>query len=84
MANDRTGQHVTITGGMREFVGRTGRIMHKEMGMYRVRLDEAVEIPGVGLVRDDLWESKLLRTQRVPRPKRFRTAYGWAGGGQRS
>jgi hypothetical protein len=29
--------------------------------MYRVRLDQPVEIPYVGLVRDDLWEGKLLR-----------------------
>jgi hypothetical protein len=61
---DRYGQRVKIIGGMAEFVGKTGTIISKESGMYRVRLDEPVEVPGVGAVRDDLWESKLLRRVR--------------------
>jgi hypothetical protein len=57
-------QDVRITGGMKEFVGKTGTIIGTEMGMYRVRLDEPVEIPGIGRVRDDLWEGSLLRKIR--------------------
>jgi hypothetical protein len=61
---DRSGQRVRITAGMGEFVGKTGTIQWKEDGLYRVRLDEPVEVPYVGLVRDDLWEGKLLRRIR--------------------
>ncbi len=69
---DRTGRRVTITGGMPEFVGRTGTIVGVEYTngrnlLYRVRLDEPVEVPGVGLVRDDLWESRYLRNVRSGR-----------------
>jgi hypothetical protein len=56
----RTGR-VRITGGMREFVGRTGRIVRLEdHGLYRVQLDEPVKVEGVGTVHDDLWESQYL------------------------
>lgn len=58
---DRSGQTVRITGGMKEFVGKTGKIFHKEGKLYRVYLDEPVEIPSVGTVRDDLWEGQYLR-----------------------
>ena len=56
----RTGR-VRIASGMREFVGRTGEIGRREGGLYRVRLDEPVEVPGVGTVTDDLWESTCLK-----------------------
>ncbi len=64
---DRIGRRDTITSGMVEFCGRTGTIVGAEYTngrnpLYRVRLDEPVEISGVGLVRDDLWESRYLRT----------------------
>jgi hypothetical protein len=69
---DRINQHVEILGGMSEFVGRTGTILGKEDKLYRVKLDEPVEIPNIGLVADDLWEGRMLRTQRQPR--QIRTA----------
>lgn len=55
------GQRVKILGGMKEFIGQTGEIMYKEGNMYRVRLDRPVNIPGIGLVTNDLWEGRLLR-----------------------
>jgi hypothetical protein len=64
----RLSQHVKIVGGMAEFVGKTGTIVDFEKGdrakMYRVRLDEPVEIDGCGTVTDDLWEGSLLRRIR--------------------
>lgn len=62
-SKSRIGQRVRIKpeGGMREFYNRTGRIVSLEMGMYRVRLDEPVEIAYVGWVHDDLWEPRLLK-----------------------
>src|SRR6516165_1331354 len=62
---DRIGQKVEIRGGMQEFVGKTGTILREESpGYYRVKLDEPVEIDGIGLVADDLWEGGLLRRLR--------------------
>jgi hypothetical protein len=66
MNRNREGQRVTILGGMREFIGQTGTILWEEgvAGFYRVRLDEPVEIDGIGVVGDDLWEGALLRRIR--------------------
>ena len=55
---------------MKEFVGKVGRIQMRESGsgasaLYRVVLDQPVSIPGVGAVRDDLWESRFLKTVRA-------------------
>jgi hypothetical protein len=50
---------------MAEFVGRAGSIMWKEGDLYRVRLDEPVLVPGVGMVEDDLWESRYLPRVRA-------------------
>lgn len=67
---NRIGKRVRILGGMQEFVGKTGTIVDAEkMGRhepiyYRVRLDTPVDIPGVGQVRDDLWQGHLLKTIR--------------------
>jgi len=62
---DRIGQKVEIRGGMQEFVGKTGTILREESpGYYRVKLDEPVEIDGIGLVADDLLEGGLLRRLR--------------------
>lgn len=61
---DRSGQRVRITGGMSEFVGQTGTILCKEDTLYRVELDNPVNVPSVGIVDDDLWESRYLR--RLP------------------
>lgn len=67
MATKRIGQRVKILGGMAAFVGKTGEIVEidKSCGgglpYYRVKLDEAVEVPGVGFVRDDIWQGHLLR-----------------------
>lgn len=62
------GTRVTVLGGMTEFVGRTGEIIGNEkdgrMTLYRVRLDEPVDVPGVGTVKDDLWEGRFLKTIR--------------------
>lgn len=64
MAN-RTGERVEIRGGMKVFIGRTGTIIREESaGFYRVRLDEPVEIDGIGLVAEDAWEGGLLRKLR--------------------
>ena len=62
----RIGKRVRILpgGGMAEFHGKTGTIVNVEGEYYRVRLDAPVEIPVVGLVRDDLWIGSLLRTIR--------------------
>lgn len=62
----RVGMRVKILAGMTEFVGRTGEIVsnHERDGctvMYRVRLDEPVEIPGVGRVKDDIWSGEFLK-----------------------
>ena len=69
MNNDRRiGKHVRITGGMKAFVGQTGVIVdvekHGSQRLYRVELDDPVEIPLVGLVTDDLWEGSFLKTVR--------------------
>ncbi len=67
---NRIGKRVRILGGMQEFVGKTGTIVDaQKMGRhepiyYRVRLDTPVNIPGVGQVRDDLWQGHLLKTIR--------------------
>lgn len=59
------GKRVKIKSGMREFIGQTGTIVDNtekdgSRTMYRVRLDRAVEIPGVGRVDNDLWEGSTL------------------------
>jgi hypothetical protein len=69
MKTDRLGEYVRINAGMNEFVGSTGTIVGVEgikPKMYRVRLDEPVSIPSVGLVKDDLWEGSHLK--RVTKP----------------
>jgi hypothetical protein len=73
MAKDRSGQRVRVTGGMAEFVGKTGTIVGAEDGLYRVHLDEPVEVPNVGAVRDDLWGSAFLK--RLP-SRRLRAVFG--------
>ncbi len=69
------GQRVTITGGMKEFIGKEGTVRGYEMDaktkLYRVYLDEPVDIPGVGLVGDDLWSSEFLR-KHIPVVARVR------------
>lgn len=60
-ASDRYDQHVKIMGGMKEFVGQTGRIIAKEGNMYRVKLDNPVEVPYAGRVTSDLWEGRFLK-----------------------
>lgn len=64
----RTGDSVLlldVPGQMKEFAGKTGRVVHKEkLGReryYRIRMDKPVDIPGIGRVTDDLWTSKFLR-----------------------
>jgi hypothetical protein len=61
IAADASGDRVKILGGMKEFIGKTGTVSGKEGGMWRVRLDEPVNIPGVGSVTSDLWEGRFLR-----------------------
>ena len=60
----KLGRRVRIMGGMSEFIGKTGAVVAREGTLLRVRLDEAVEIEGVGRVADDLWEPRLLKTLR--------------------
>jgi hypothetical protein len=46
------------------FHGKTGTVIDVEKGrptMFRVRLDEPVRDPVVGLIRDDLWAREYLR-----------------------
>jgi hypothetical protein len=52
---------------MAEFRGRLGTIIGEEgtrPRMYRVRLREPVEVPGVGMVEDDLWQGAALKAIR--------------------
>ena len=63
------GRRVKITGGMSEFVGKFGTIVDDterdgRTVMYRIRLDRPVEIPGVGMVQDDLWSGSCFRFSR--------------------
>jgi hypothetical protein len=58
----RIGQRVRILGGLLEFIGKTGEIVGKEGNLYRVYLDEPVDVAGIGCVRDDLWEGSALKT----------------------
>jgi hypothetical protein len=72
-------RRVRILGGMAEFIGKTGTVIGEEGSrpvMLRVSLDEPVEVEGVGLVRDDLWERRLLETVRptLPVVDEFRAA----------
>ena len=64
MAQVSYGRHVKILGGMKEFVGKTGMVVDREGKLLRVYLDQPVEIPNLGMVTDDLWEPRLLKTIR--------------------
>jgi hypothetical protein len=68
MAQRQYGSRVKVTGGMREFVGKTGTVVGVEQDgrttMYRVRMDEPVEVPGVGRVTDDVWAASHVKTAR--------------------
>lgn len=68
LRESRMGKRVKITGGMPQFVGQTGTIVGQETDgrnkMYRVRLDNPVDIPGVGVVKDDLWQGQYLKPVR--------------------
>lgn len=61
----RIGTRVKVNGGMDELIGAKGIVVaHEKDGpvtMNRVRLDHPVEVVGVGLVKDDLWDSSLLK-----------------------
>lgn len=63
-------RRVKILSGMQEFVGKTGTVVREReyrdgrTWMHRVRLDEPVEVPGVGRVTDDIWSNEHLRTVR--------------------
>lgn len=59
-------RRVKIVSGWSLFVGQTGEAV-KECRMngttvYRVYLDQPVMVDGVGLVKDDLWEGRHLKT----------------------
>ena len=47
---------------MPAFIGKTGTIIGREDKLLRIRLDEPVEVPGVGRVTDDLRHPRLLKT----------------------
>ena len=50
---------------MKQFVGKTGVILWSESaGFYRVKLDEPIEIDGIGTIGDDVYEDALLRRIR--------------------
>jgi len=61
LGETREGQTVKIISGMKEFHGKIGTIGAKEGKAYRVHLHEPVHIPGVGHVKDDLWEPQHLK-----------------------
>jgi ribosomal protein L21E len=54
--------------GYKEFHGKVGTVIGHEMDgrttMHRVKLDEPVEIPGVGKVKDDLWAPEYLKSHK--------------------
>ena len=56
-------RRVKIMGGMAEFVGKTG-MAEREGSFWRVELDHPVEIPGIGIVTDDIWKGYYLKTLR--------------------
>jgi hypothetical protein len=45
--------------------------------LFRVRLDEPVEVPNVGVVRDDLWERAGLKTLRERAERGDSAGLGW-------
>lgn len=59
------GRRVLILQGMPEFLKKTGTIIGEEMKYYRVKLDEPVEVPGVGKVTDDLWMRDTFKLLRI-------------------
>lgn len=62
------GARVQVLMGMTEFVGKTGTVVGWEKDgrtwLNRVKLDVPVEVPGVGVVRSDLWASEYLKGVR--------------------
>jgi hypothetical protein len=64
------GRRVRCLAGLAEFIGQTGTVIDAEAQgrgrptLFRVRLDEPVNVAGVGLVEDDLWQRAGLRTLR--------------------
>ena len=62
----RVGKRVRITGGVGEFVGKTGVIewFDRSSSTYRVCLDEPVFVSGVGMVRARFLAGKYLRNVR--------------------
>jgi hypothetical protein len=67
--NDRvkicTPKYLANTGLNADFDGHTGTVIATEKDgntkLFRVKLDEPVDIPGLLLVTDDLWSSAFLR-----------------------
>jgi hypothetical protein len=60
----RYGRRVRIVGEAAELRDKIGTIIAREGMLLRVRLDEPVEVPGIGLVTDDLWEPRLLKAAK--------------------
>jgi hypothetical protein len=64
------GRRVRILAGMSEFMGKTGYVRDYEPQgrgrptLFRVHLDEPVNVPNVGIVTSDLWERAGLKTPR--------------------
>ena len=56
--------NVRILEGLAPLIGKTGVITDKEGKLYRVKLDEPVEVDGVGIVTDDLWMPAHLKVIR--------------------
>ncbi|SEP09835.1 hypothetical protein SAMN02990966_03957 [Rhodospirillales bacterium URHD0017] len=56
--------NVKILEGVQQLVGQTGVIVDKEDKHYRVKLNQPVEVPGVGLVTSDLWLPSALKVIR--------------------
>jgi hypothetical protein len=70
----RIGTRVKIKdSSIREFNGKFGTVLSSEKdGLYRVRLDKPVNVPGAGIVTDDLWSKDYLTKVRASKPGRRR------------
>lgn len=68
----RTGTRVKIKdSSVRQYNGKFGTVIGSEKdGLYRVRLDKPVNVPGVGIVTDDLWSKDYLTKVRPSKPGR--------------
>ena len=58
------GRRCQIQAGRTEFIGRVGKIVAHESGMFRIRLLVPVNVAGAGEVKDALWKRRDFRLLR--------------------